>query len=111
GTPARPDPAPSPAHAPRIKPVADRTSATPRPQPAPVAAHALRIEPAADGRRLTIPLSGVPDGLETFTLEDPPRLVIDVRGPAAVGQRLPARLPLPDEVVSAVPTTIPPPPP
>src|SRR5205823_5529716 len=80
-TPPRPEPAPFPAHDLRIEPVTDSAPATPRPEPAPVTAHALWIEPAADGRRLTIPLSGVPDGLETFTLTDPPRLVIEVRDP------------------------------
>src|SRR5204862_100938 len=57
---------------------------------APAAASSLgvrdvRVEPAGDGRRLVVTLTRVPDGVPDFALNNPPRLVLDRRGP---GRRL-----------------------
>src|SRR5207237_3103205 len=62
----------------------------------------VRVEPAADGRRLVVTLTRVPDGVHDFALKDPPRLVLDVRGPQSPTANGPTRFPVKDDVVSGV---------
>jgi len=62
----------------------------------------VRVEPTADGRRLVVTLTRVPDGVHDFALKDPPRLVLDVRGPQSVKTNGPTRFPVRDDVVSGV---------
>src|SRR5690242_18980629 len=74
---------------------------------APAAASSLgvrdvRVEPAGDGRRLVVTLTRVPDGVHNLVLKDPPRLVVDVRGPQSGKANGPTRFPVRDDVVSGV---------
>ncbi|HLY37024.1 MAG TPA: type IV pilus secretin PilQ [Candidatus Binatia bacterium] len=62
----------------------------------------VHVEPTADGRRLVVTLTRVPDGVHDFALKDPPRLVLDVRGPQAAKANGPTRFPVQDDVVSGV---------
>ncbi len=76
-------------------------------EPSPVEAQFLavedvRVEPAGEGRRLVVSLSRTPDGVTDFTLPSPPRLVMDVRGPAAIAATRPTRHPVTDDVVTGV---------
>lgn len=58
----------------------------------------VRVERAGAGRRLTIVLTQAPDGLRSFTIEAPPRLVIDLQGPWS-GSDPAAELPIADDLV------------
>jgi type IV pilus assembly protein PilQ len=61
----------------------------------------VRIEPSGSGRRLTISLTRVPDGVHDFVLGTPPRLVIDLKGPSPKKATM-SKYPLSDPVVSRV---------
>jgi type IV pilus assembly protein PilQ len=60
----------------------------------------VHVEPAGDGRRVTIALSRTPDQIEDFVLDRPPRLVIDLSGPAAASRPALTRFALGDELVA-----------
>jgi type IV pilus secretin PilQ/predicted competence protein len=62
----------------------------------------VHVERVGNGRRLTIGLSRVPDGVKDFTLNGPPRLVLDVRGPQEAQAKALTRFPVTDDVVTGV---------
>ena len=62
----------------------------------------VRVERVGSGRRLTIGLSRAPEGVKDFTLNGPPRLVLDVRGPQPAQAKALTRFPVTDDVVTGV---------
>ena len=76
-------------------------AAAPEPSAPWVGVRDVRVEPVGAGRRLVVGLTRAPDGIREFLLADPPRLVIDVRGPQAPVTAL-TRFPLTDDVVERV---------
>ncbi|MFN8543930.1 MAG: SLBB domain-containing protein [Candidatus Binatia bacterium] len=71
--------------------------------PAPwLALRGARSEAAGAGRRLTIDLTRAPDGLRSFALDGPPRVVIDLDGPLGRGGAGPGRVPLGDPLAPGI---------
>ncbi|HJQ83584.1 MAG TPA: AMIN domain-containing protein, partial [Candidatus Binatia bacterium] len=62
----------------------------------------VRVEPVGNGRRLVVVLTRTPDGVKDFILNDPPRLVMDVRGPQSPKAAAMTRFPVQDAVVERV---------
>src|SRR5262245_12407034 len=62
----------------------------------------VHVEHVGNGRRITIGLSRVPDGVKDFTLNGPPRFVLDVRGPQQAQAKALTRFPVTDDVVTGV---------
>jgi type IV pilus assembly protein PilQ len=104
GTPLRSAPADesngseadAPAAAPA--PAADETES----EAAALAVRDVRVESAGSGKRVVIELSRAPEELRQFTLNTPPRLVIDLAGPRRGLSVREARFPLADDDVSRV---------
>lgn len=104
-------PAPTPTPAPsgdapvaEAKPVEPAAEERPAPTPAgaPLAIRDVRLDQGDGGRRLTIDLTRSPDSWKDFVLDNPPRLVIDLKGPAPQRQGRLQRFPLQDEQVVGV---------
>src|SRR5262245_32566348 len=51
----------------------------------PLVARTVRSEPSGRGRRIYIELSRRPEDIREFMLTEPPRIVVDVEGPAVTG--------------------------
>ncbi|MCW5890671.1 MAG: type IV pilus secretin PilQ [bacterium] len=62
----------------------------------------VRVDAAGGGRRVIVDVGRTPSRVRNFTLENPPRLVLDVSGPLAVGDGREARFPVADGVVKGV---------
>jgi type IV pilus assembly protein PilQ len=62
----------------------------------------VRIESTETGRRLVVALSRPVDGISDFTLNTPPRVVVDVHGPAAGARVREQRFAVNDPAVSRV---------
>ena len=90
------------------KPAAVEAAATPAapaaPESAPtpwLAVRDVRLD-QADGRRLMIDLTRSPDGWKDFVLDNPPRLVIDLKGPQPQQAPKLSRFPIQDDQVAGV---------
>jgi type IV pilus assembly protein PilQ len=62
----------------------------------------IKVAPAGAGRRLVVLLTRPPDALKDFVLSDPPRLVVDLKGPQPEHAGGLTRYPVGDDVVSGV---------
>lgn len=62
----------------------------------------VRVDTDAGGRRVIVDVGRTPSRVRNFTLENPPRLVLDVSGPVARGDGREARFPIADGVVKGV---------
>jgi type IV pilus assembly protein PilQ len=71
------------------------------PGDAPLTVRDVSVAATPAGRRLVVELSRAPEGIKDFTLDGPPRLVIDVRGPLGKTP-VNTRFPLEDALVSRV---------
>lgn len=77
----------------------DGTAAT---EAAELAVRDVRIDTDGGGRRVIVDVGRTPSRVRNFTLENPPRLVLDVSGPVARGDGREARFPVADGVVKGV---------
>jgi type IV pilus secretin PilQ/predicted competence protein len=62
----------------------------------------VRLDGDAGARRVIVDVGQTPSRVRNFTLENPPRLVLDLSGPVARGDGREARFPIGDSVVKGV---------
>lgn len=98
--PAVPDSGTRPESKPPV-PARHTTSAPTRPW---LAMEDVRLDPAGAGRRVVLTLTRAPDGIQSFVLDDPPRLVLDLAGPGVMAHGHFTRRALGDTLVASVRT-------
>src|SRR6185503_403574 len=72
------------------------------PQGDTLAVRDVRLDQGDGGRRLMIDLTRTPDSWKDFVLDNPPRLVIDMKGPQPSGPARLSRFPVQDDRVAGV---------
>src|SRR4051794_39752450 len=60
----------------------------------------VRVDPVGDTRRVVVSLTRSPVRVRDFTLQRPPRVVIDLDGPLPKSDGREARFPIDDEIVT-----------
>src|SRR5262245_53426102 len=91
----------------RVDPQIPSAPSTPSAAPASsawLALRDLRLETAGSGRRIVLVLTRAPDRVDSFLLDEPPRLVIDLAGPGVMTHGAFARKELGDALVASVRT-------